>query len=436
MPEERSSAFGKAASQALRDNDLARVTGNGNNVVDSEIERMVDLEMTYYFNYDVAFLKAEKEYMEWGAGNDYIDGKKRMWAAEPLIKGRANCAEYGNDTFAECGYGIPSNVPVMYPDIALVVDRKKTKEIVKTARPRYWPWHDDEKVDKLLDKMERILLDLKSEVKRLTATEDGSIALKPNQKIILRVVWQIAPVYEEKYDFWNEIAKVTYSYIGGIMSRLERISQYQQEAMIELTYWDHSVTGIGIEYAKTDYTDRKTSKVRVIFEVDTNSQRYFKVLAVKYGAIDLLTDIGSWAGLMLAAYIILWWYQWLAKPFGKINSHDARHASEILLKRSDELYGQKKLNKLMRNHPDLFAELEAEAGLSPSVGPTTERTTEEQEYQDNDEGVNGAIFDNSTDTTNAHAKSSTKGGGNGNKYGSGDPPAGAPAKPQKQKNKE
>ena len=54
----------------------------------------------------------------------------------------------------------------------------------------------------------------------------------------------------------------------------------------------------------------------VFFEIDSNSQRYFKILAVKYGAIDLLTDIGSWAGLMLAAYIILWWYQWLAKPFG------------------------------------------------------------------------------------------------------------------------
>lgn len=88
MPEERGTAFGKAAAEALRNNDLARVTGNGDNVVDSEIERSVDLEMTYYFNYDVAFLKAEKEYMEWGAGNDYIEGRKRMWAAEPLIKGR------------------------------------------------------------------------------------------------------------------------------------------------------------------------------------------------------------------------------------------------------------------------------------------------------------------------------------------------------------
>jgi hypothetical protein len=180
------------------------------------------------------------------------------------------------------------------------------------------------------------------------------------------------------------------------MARLERYSEYQQDSMIELSYWDHSITNIGIEYAKTDYTDRKTSKVRLIFEVDTNSQRYFKVLAVKYGAIELLTDIGSWAGLMLAAYIILWWYQWLAAPFGNINSHDARHASDIVLKRSDELYGQKKLNKLMRDHPELFAELEAEAGLAPGAETqawaTSQMNQEEREQMEQDEGVNAAMY--------------------------------------------
>lgn len=312
--------------------------------------------------------------------------------------------EYGNDTISECGYGIPSNVPVMYPDVTLQVDRARTREIVYKAKPRYWPWHEPERVEKLLDKMEKILLDMKSEIKRMTATEDGSLALKPNQKIIMRIKWQIAPVYLEKYDFWNEISKLTYSYIGGIMARLERYSEYQQDSMIELSYWDHSITNIGIEYAKTDYTDRKTSKVRLIFEVDTNSQRYFKVLAVKYGAIELLTDIGSWAGLMLAAYIILWWYQWLAAPFGNINSHDARHASDIVLKRSDELYGQKKLNKLMRDHPELFAELEAEAGLAPGAETqawsASQMNQEEREQMEQDEGVNAAMYADGKDNSN------------------------------------
>lgn len=63
------------------------------------------MELTYYFNYDAAFLQAEKEFMDWGAGNDYLHGRRRMWAAEPFIKGRANCVE--NSTFTECAYGIP-----------------------------------------------------------------------------------------------------------------------------------------------------------------------------------------------------------------------------------------------------------------------------------------------------------------------------------------
>lgn len=58
-------------------------------------------------------------------------------------------------------------------------------------------------------------------------------------------------------------------------------------------------------------------------------------MAVRYSVIDLLTDIGSWAGLMLAAYIILWWYQWITKPFGNVNSYDVRHASEVLLVEAD-----------------------------------------------------------------------------------------------------
>ena len=58
--------------------------------------------------------------MDRGAGNDYLHGRKRMWAAEPLIKGRANCVE--DSDFKECAYGVPANVPILYPDLELFVD--------------------------------------------------------------------------------------------------------------------------------------------------------------------------------------------------------------------------------------------------------------------------------------------------------------------------
>ena len=76
-----------------------------------------------------------------GAGNDYLHGERRMWAAEPLIKGRANCAE--NSSFTECAYGIPANVPILYPELGLYVDIQKTKEVVQLTRPLYWPADDE-----------------------------------------------------------------------------------------------------------------------------------------------------------------------------------------------------------------------------------------------------------------------------------------------------
>ena len=46
-------------------------------------------------------------------------------------------------------------------------------------------------------------------------------------------------------------------------------------------------------------------------------------------------DHATEAGLMLAAYIILWWYHWITKPFGNVTAYDARHASELLLVEAD-----------------------------------------------------------------------------------------------------
>lgn len=263
-----------------------------------------------------------------------------MWAAEPLIKGRANCAD--NSSFTECAYGIPANVPILYPEIGLSVDIEKTKEIVKEVKPLYWPVHDEAALDELLQQMQKLLIDLKGDVKRLSGNEDGSLPLKPAQKVELKVVWQINPVYEEQYDFLNEITKVTYSYLGALLP-----PQLRAKEMIQLKTWQHSVSSIDMTFGSTDYTDRKTSKVRVIFEIDPSSERRFKVIAVRYGVIDLLTDVGSWAGLMLASYIILWWYMWITKPFGNVDAYDVRHASDILLIEADGRMAKHKRDRFL-----------------------------------------------------------------------------------------
>lgn len=117
-------------------------------------------------------------------------------------------------------------------------------------------------------------------------------------------------------------------------------------------------------YSATDYTDRKTAKVRVIFEIDPTSERRFKILAVRYNVIDLLNDIGSWAALMLAAYIILWWYQWLTKPFGNVTSYDVRHAAEILLTEADSIQAKKKRERFLEQAKEIESFIMEQARLA------------------------------------------------------------------------
>ena len=80
---------------------------------------------------------------------------------------------------------------------------------------------------------------------------------------------------------------------------------------------------------------------------------YINGYQVKYGVIDLLTDVGSWAGLMLASYILLWWYQWVFKPFGNIDSYDARHASEVLLTTGDEQKAKRKREEFLKQAKEI-----------------------------------------------------------------------------------
>jgi hypothetical protein len=58
-------------------------------------------------------------------------------------------------------------VPILYPELELVVDRERTRDIIKQTRPLYWPHDDDVALDELLTKMEKVLVDMKQDVKRL-----------------------------------------------------------------------------------------------------------------------------------------------------------------------------------------------------------------------------------------------------------------------------
>jgi hypothetical protein len=49
----------------------------------------MDIETSFFFTYDNAFLHAEKNYME--GYTDYINGDRRLWAAETLAKGEIGC---------------------------------------------------------------------------------------------------------------------------------------------------------------------------------------------------------------------------------------------------------------------------------------------------------------------------------------------------------
>lgn len=52
MPDTRAAAMDRARAEISTKPDLGQINGDGNDVSTSEIERSVDVEMTYFFNYD------------------------------------------------------------------------------------------------------------------------------------------------------------------------------------------------------------------------------------------------------------------------------------------------------------------------------------------------------------------------------------------------
>ena len=80
---------------------------------------------------------------------------------------------------------------------------------------------------------------MKAEVKRLTATEDGSIALKPAQKVVIKVVWMLMPVYEEEYKFYYEFFRVFWAWAASILDRIEGLILRRDNAYVTLSHWTH-----------------------------------------------------------------------------------------------------------------------------------------------------------------------------------------------------
>ena len=49
-----------------------------------------------------------------------------------------------------------------------------------------------------MDKMDKTLIDVRSDLRSLTNAEDGYIPLKPMSKVTIKINWQINPVYTVK----------------------------------------------------------------------------------------------------------------------------------------------------------------------------------------------------------------------------------------------
>mmetsp|Transcript_17540 Transcript_17540/g.43757 ORF Transcript_17540/g.43757 Transcript_17540/m.43757 type:complete len:682 (+) Transcript_17540:8322-10367(+) len=84
-------------------------------------EWVVDLETVFSVTFDKKFLDVERGYMS--GSTDYVDGQVRLWAAEPLARGKARCT----NAVTGCAQGIPANAPMFLPRIRLSVDREKNQ---------------------------------------------------------------------------------------------------------------------------------------------------------------------------------------------------------------------------------------------------------------------------------------------------------------------
>eukprot|EP00391_Amoebophrya_sp_Ameob2_P004437 CAMPEP_0179008040 /NCGR_PEP_ID=MMETSP0795-20121207/15487_1 /TAXON_ID=88552 /ORGANISM="Amoebophrya sp., Strain Ameob2" /LENGTH=509 /DNA_ID=CAMNT_0020703065 /DNA_START=1 /DNA_END=1530 /DNA_ORIENTATION=- len=233
-------------------------------------EYALDLEMIYHMSIDSQFLAVEKDYK--GGQTDYTNGVKR-------IKG---CAE-----------GIPANPPMLLPGIGIRVNKEKTKTLLGEVAPLHWPLPGTLGLDTLLEELDNLDLDIMPGLRQLTSAEDGYVGIKPMTKVLIRVLWQVNPIY-----FVNK-------WHGGIA----------------LTRWVNSVKGLDISFQQADYTMKSSASVRLIFEIDGSSLRFQEVPLL--GFSDFLALLGAYAGYTGLLALVLGAWQKLVKPFGLVDFYYA-----------------------------------------------------------------------------------------------------------------
>lgn len=103
--------------------------------------RPVDVETIYHMTIDQRFLEVEKAFMK--GSTDYVNGHRRLWAAEAQARGAARCNALNIPECAQHatspGAGVPANPPALLPSLRLTVNRQRTDEIVDSVDAKFWP---------------------------------------------------------------------------------------------------------------------------------------------------------------------------------------------------------------------------------------------------------------------------------------------------------
>ncbi|CAD7969536.1 unnamed protein product [Amoebophrya sp. A120] len=250
-------------------------------------EYILDVEMLYQMTIDSQFLAVEKEYK--AGQKDFKDGQPRLWAAEAMARGRAVCT----DAIKGCAEGIPANPPMILPGVSIRVNKEKTTSMVKQVAPLHWPLTTTPQYELLLEELDNLDLDIMPGLRQLTSAEDGYIGLKPMTKILIKLVWQVNPVYN--VNKWT--------------------------GTIKLTRWLNSISALDISFQQADYTMKSAASVRIIFEIDAASQRFQELPLLSFS--DFLALLGAMAGYtgLIGSVLFLW--QKAFKPFGLVDFYYA-----------------------------------------------------------------------------------------------------------------